>query len=321
MAETTIYCGDLHANTTKLLLLLQQTGVLADLTASRYAALAEAYNNNNPRAYMQAFEQLPLVSTCRYHLVLLGDTTADRGANDFFTLYTLYKIAPVLRYTILYGNHEAELIANLNVLRRQQYARIASAAILPAQIGSLYHFRDSLCDWQETGNTRLVKLCTTLLENYLQHLQLLWVCHHQQGTCLATHAPLTPDMINELCHQATLAAAGSTPRSLNSVVSAVNRVFCHSLTPWQGAAMPAGLRPLTEALSWNRATTAALDVHQTFTRQLATPPGKPFYHLHGHHGAGVQLYPQGINLDNTTGKHSRALPWQTDLSDEIRILQ
>lgn len=112
--------GDLHGNAVKLLFFLIESGILA-LKQERYdyQRLVEIYYleiDLIQPCHIDSFESIleqalfnPIASTIKIRL--LGDETADRGQNDYFTLLILEQLhknnVPI---EILFSNHGAEFI-------------------------------------------------------------------------------------------------------------------------------------------------------------------------------------------------------------------
>ena len=114
--ETQVSIGDLHSNAIKLLFVLQRHGIV-DISAENYYNLVAIYTKpccyltqDDMARFKKIIDQIPVIN--RNMLVrLIGDETADRGQNDYFTLKILEKLhqekVPV---TILLSNHGVEFV-------------------------------------------------------------------------------------------------------------------------------------------------------------------------------------------------------------------
>ena len=102
----TTYFGDLHANTLKMLIGLEDAYIITNLK-THYKGLKKAYDRNNVDAFISLIDKLKFRETAiKRSLCYLGDILADRGQNDAMTLYLMNKMTENnVDYEIIYSNH------------------------------------------------------------------------------------------------------------------------------------------------------------------------------------------------------------------------
>lgn len=123
-SRNTISLGDMHGNTMKILWCLAKEGVIA-LKKEDFARMWELYDKlddpsadkvqteKNFKEFLELIEKIE-IKTSQPLVELLGDVLGDRGANDLLTLKLLEKLQQSkVKFSLLFGDHEAFLLSNL----------------------------------------------------------------------------------------------------------------------------------------------------------------------------------------------------------------
>lgn len=194
--------GDLHGNAIKLINILIREGVLK-LSESQYHMMYEIYhkdphivNTEDLANFANILNNADIDSnvTCLF----LGDTLADRGMNDYYTLFIYEKLVTNnIKFNIIYSNHDVEFLIqyqagfdqpNATIFQDQYHAFGTSLTNMQALVA------DEKIDVSAVN--RLVATC------YLPHLCLIaaeQTTHEQQPcTLVFTHAPITPNQLLDL---------------------------------------------------------------------------------------------------------------------------
>ena len=182
------YIGDGHSNTLKMLQhLLDLEIIKKSAQKDLWSKLEVAYNDNSTNDFKTAIDQLfdkrnnylEQDKINKNKIVFIGDLLADRGENDFFTLYLMFKMHESnIEYKIVLSNHDWEFI-QFKINNKIDEICLANES-----------YYNSLINYKETKRQQPEKheFFETLEENYLQHLLALY--YDQATNTLATHAPL-----------------------------------------------------------------------------------------------------------------------------------
>jgi hypothetical protein len=170
--------GDLHGNTMKLIYFLVLHGAIT-LSGEQYNelyTLYEAINADdyvNPDASRERFERFAaILNEADFHNAdhlfrLIGDTLADRGANDYLTLLVLQQMQESdIAYEINLSNHDLEYLA-----KAEGTSNPGTAAVLvqPDPTGSFTHSMHAMWTCVKQG---------ILVKDEIERLHLAVVAPH-----------------------------------------------------------------------------------------------------------------------------------------------
>lgn len=322
--KPTITVGDLHANTLKLLHLLVTYGVLALKNGEQdYARLAEIFltnfiylSNEEVEQRLDEYEAILDVATFSHtiNLSLLGDELADRGNNDYLTLYLFKKLVENnIKFEILASNH------GLAFLESYRNNFQAMNSLYTTQMEA--PFCRSLVNLGNLVQRGIVgpEYISELVEKYyLPNLKLLNYFYNEKedSLYLKMHAYNDPEhLVKGLADKYGVNFSWQTNKSRMATIDAINKkaqATISQLTVTEGTAVPLEhINPLEhpiDALTWNRCT--SLDGYHD---ELGIDPvdrGYPYTHLfviHGHDEYEPSGYENTIfNLDNKLGKDPRS---------------
>jgi hypothetical protein len=233
--------GDLHGNFSKFLYGLVRNGII-EISSENYKRLTDLYHNipgsfkPEHKVMIQEFELLiESAITLRNKnasVILIGDETADRGNNDYYTLLLLRKLKHLQRAQgekgntkIIFSNHGAEFVRAYekygkikNTLCPENIADDQAASLV--NLGNL--IKSGLVEWDDVK--------TIINEIYKPALKLL--DYHLNETLkefyLFSHAPIDFSCIVRLIGRFGLSEELCdicTPQSMATVIDQINAAF------------------------------------------------------------------------------------------------
>lgn len=318
--------GDLHGNVIKLLHLLFRYNIIQFNTdvidpAAAYDEWVRMYEKNEAlitvilangvteQTKKELASHLNLfndylnnieVITTTLSLRFMGDETADRGANDYFTLRLLALLREKgVKLSILLSNHGHGFIKYYEAPTPEEASFID---IHPGYKNSLYGLM-MLVDEGLIADEELIQLITG---TYQPLLQLIDYSLTEDGIIIFTHAPVGFHIIQELAQYFGLVYDDSNKEKLASTIMQLNKKFKEIVINNQVDSLfkERNNDLLTQNpfiyLTWNR---------WSYEKDLANlrPDMVNHYHItyiHGH-----DSYPSPfkhvINLDTLSGKCAR----------------
>ncbi len=287
-----ISIGDLHGNSMKLLFVLFKHGIASGLNESQYKQLSDIYIKSiDPESLTQndiaKFNQLLGQITWKTDnlLRLIGDETADRGNNDYFTLKIFETMGKnQIPFEILFSNHGLEFI---NAFKGDisKY----SPKVGPGQAQSFQNLQT--CLRKNIIPTDEVK---ALIDKYYTPNLKCASCaiDDKNNLSLFTHAPAGLTNIQKLSKIFEVQYSANTPQELESTIQKINEKFQETISSKQ----PIDLDSPLGQYVWAR--------EHDITRPAKTN-GFSIVYVHGHDSANKGQTPSNVvNLDNSLGKFS-----------------
>ncbi|QSH42052.1 metallophosphoesterase [Lentisphaerota bacterium ZTH] len=187
--------GDLHGNAIKFLYFLIKYK-LVECSGIGYLNLYIAYMDNNIKNFVTFLKKYVRVNSSSHKplLVLIGDTLADRGMNDYMTLkvYELLKDSG-FEYIIIFSNHDQEFIVNFHkkLLSRQAKPRTFILGQPKLFARSMINMHQSIMRG-EISDREVESLVRTV---YIPNLKLVYkhrmaYSHLKSEMVIFTHAPV-----------------------------------------------------------------------------------------------------------------------------------
>lgn len=306
--HTHVSVGDLHGNALKLIYTLIEEGIL-EVTREEYETLRDIYykpTDSLTAIDLDAFRTIinsATVNSTR-SLTLIGDELADRGNNDYFTLFVLKKLHDVnLDVDIMVSNHSAEFI------RDYENPHFTGAHQLFGNQGqSLTNMQRLIARGlvDEEDVRRIVDDC------YKPMVKAIGYTVSPEGELtLFSHAPIGLETIEALAAKFNIPYHEDSPKALIKTIDAINdhlrtllgEKSLAQLIDAEGHSDPRHPIPLTSPLMrlvWNRALGDEL--------RTESHGGFKVHFVHGHIGDGAILQhgaiplPSHRNLDGWFGK-------------------
>ncbi|MCF6768216.1 hypothetical protein L3V86_07570 [Thiotrichales bacterium 19S11-10] len=288
MKEDILYIGDLHGHALKL-----PYSYKDHIDNLDFEQLKQAYHNNDVIRFIEIFENVEFKDTIPT-ICSLGDVLAERGQNDLMTLCIIDKMHKSgLSFNIIYSNHDAEFIHNIEGIIKGEFDNISSI-----MEGKFIRSLRNLIRFMESNSSFQEKL-KDYIKSYLAHLCIASVDHTEEGYILATHAPLNEKIVRKYF---------DLNKSLKENIEKLNRKFIELLGDDHEE-----LFNKYYDLIWNRET------DEDFDPQRIMRSSHPILHVHGHHND-KKLYPSSINLNSFNGQdESGELEDKLLLKDSITL--
>ncbi|MDI9818309.1 MULTISPECIES: Dot/Icm T4SS effector Wip [unclassified Legionella] len=306
---THISLGDLHGNALKLIYILIEERIL-QFSSGQYDKLRDIYNTPVEGLSVEKISCFrTIINKAKVDntkaITLIGDELADRGQNDYFTLFVLKKLYEAdVNIEIMLSNHSTEFI--------KDYER--------ACFTGRYNFFEvqgkSLGNMQiliEKGLVEESEIRRIVTKNYIPMVKAIGYTLSTEGNLtLFSHAPVGLETVKALAEKFNIYYQDNNLKSLIHTINAINQGVLHllqekklaKLIESEGFAVPDHPIPLTQPLFrllWNRAV----------GNELITEPSGGFKvrFVHGHIGDwsvllknDVDPLPTHQNLDNFFGK-------------------
>lgn len=227
-----IILGDLHGNAIKLIYILIQEGLLS-INETQYKILAHIYNQPPETLTTEELTQFKEILDSasiigEASLILLGDTLADRGMNDYFTLLVYKKLimSETILLKIIFSNHDLEFITQYEIGLDQPNQTLFK--------DEHANFGRSLINMQQLLTSKKLEL--TEIEHLIQYYYLPYLnlidaddIQDKEGsdTVIYSHTPITPNTILELMMQFKINLAEGD--SLFFTIKKINAYFVQSI--------------------------------------------------------------------------------------------
>ncbi len=236
-----ITLGDMHGNALKLFYILIQKGVL-QVDKAQYAQFYTIYNKPVEKLTPQDindFKQLVDIIPVKPgpFIRILGDELADRGSNDFYTLYLLKHLhANGVAFDINQSNHSLEFtLANE---RATQAEKTKAGVVKTINYNEVY--KDSLGGDQSASMANMGILLAKKLIS-AEELNSLVRVHQQHQTIVSysldknnsislySHAPMGFAMIKHLAKKFEVRYKDDTAQELAYTIENINKKYVHVL--------------------------------------------------------------------------------------------
>ncbi len=245
---------------------------------------------------------------------LIGDTMADRGAADYFTLKFLDLLSDNdLR--IMISNHDMEFITAYENLSKNG-AFLPKGDVINTDKPSFFALKAFLDEGIITKN----ELLDLINKAYKPALKVLDYTLNDNSINLFTHAPIRFDTIEKIANKLQVSYDDSNPTQLGLTIEKINIKFQHAVNLDQVSELcsSAGVvsatnmpldsidtHPLVNII-WNRLDKGGLDI-KTDTPEARPESKNEFYinYIHGHDDTQSKLS-HVLNLDTGLGKESPA---------------
>lgn len=212
--------GDLHGNALKLLHFLIKQGV-ADIAEQDYQKFYDLYHTvpatqESMAAIKQLIDELQIVDTTPL-IRLIGDELADRGANDFYTLYLLKKLDDSnVKFDINQSNHTMEftLAHELNGIGKFE------SRLGPGQANSAVALRQSI----ESGVVSLDEV-EQLINVHKKHQRIISYTLTDEGIALYSHAPIDVKIVKALADKFEVDYHDTTAELLAYTIEKINQKY------------------------------------------------------------------------------------------------
>lgn len=214
--------GDLHGNALKLFYFLIQKGIL-NVNAEQYDAFKAIYNTPPHKLTPQQIEQFKtLVDSIDVqggtlpHIRILGDELADRGMNDFYTLYLLNHLdKKKVKFDINQSNHTIELSlahelkqAYTDTMGGDQCRSMANMGILLSR---------GLIEQQEIDK---------LADIHKDHQTIIsYSLGSDNKISIYSHAPIGYDMIKNLANKFDVEFKDNNAKQLAYTIEKINQKY------------------------------------------------------------------------------------------------
>lgn len=307
-----IVLGDLHGNALKLLHFLIKQGVI-ETTADNYNKFYNLYHTSPPSLNtineIKALIDNFTISTTPPFLRFLGDELADRGRNDFYTLYLLNKLDKSgVAFDINQSNHTVEFtLAHEVVCKTGQAADYQKTMINPKQVRSLQAL--SMC--LRAGYITQQDV-NQLVDMHKQHQRIIsYSLAKEGGITLYSHAPVDYKVVHALAKALEIPYFDQTPLLLAYTIEQINQKYLSYVKNNQlgllvnkeklsklasGMSLPVESCPL-EFLLWSRD-------YKRINRVMNHPDHHySLRYVHGHDSSGPKNVGEHvICLDSLSGK-------------------
>jgi DNA-binding NarL/FixJ family response regulator len=213
--------GDLHGNALKLLHFLIKEGV-ADIAEQDYQKFYDLYHTvpatQESMIAIKALidKQLQIIDTTPL-IRLIGDELADRGANDFYTLYLLKKLDDSdVKFDINQSNHTMEFtLAHESNGIGQFVSRLG-----PGQANSAVALRQSI----ESGVVSLEEV-EQLIGIHKEHQRIISYTLTDDGIALYSHAPIDVKIVKALAAKFGVDYHDATAELLAYTIEKINQKY------------------------------------------------------------------------------------------------
>ncbi len=220
---------DLHGNALKLLNALIATNVV-QLDAKNYASFLTIYSKevdsikaNDLINFKKNLDSISLMSNKDVFIRLIGDEFADRGSNDFWTLYLLAHLQKLgLKMEFILSNHGFDFL--LGVETRTFYPQ----TLLPAYASSLINLKTLI----KKGLVDKEDIKILVDPYYRRSLKLLSYTVSEKEDLLSvyTHAPAGLEEFKELAHYFGLEYKDASAKDLATTIDQINNAFTNQVT-------------------------------------------------------------------------------------------
>lgn len=307
-----ISIGDLHGNPIKCLHILVREGIF-DITSDDYHTLNAIYNKieldkNDIETFTKILNDKVTITNHKSLILFLGDTIADRGNNDYFTLLIFRKLSiNKVSFRIIFSNHDAEFLL-------QFYEGLENSNTTLFSLPENHHFGSSLASLQNLIALEIVNIVEVnhLVEAYyLPHLALLshglLNAETSNLTILYSHAPITPLHIKRLINYFEISLANQ--HSLISTIDAINEKFHAFLSNNKKGLIPfLDEEAISDLINDRYADLIARQTPELNSFFAKMTSQHPAINIHGHVGdEEIPLDIIGwpfINLDTDLGKYN-----------------
>lgn len=286
-----ISIGDLHGNSMKLLFVLFKHGIASGLRREEYKELSDIYiKSRDPSKLKQQdigrFNQL--LGQIRWKngnlLRLIGDETADRGNNDYFTLKIFEAMGKNnVPFEILFSNHGLEFIRAFNG-EIQNYKPGVEEGQAQSLQNLQYCFRNGLIEAREVQ---------TIIDKYYKpNLKCASCAVDNDNFLLFTHAPAGLENIRKLSGIFGVTYSDTSRKELASTIQQINAKFQAGITN----KINITYQSILFKYVWER--------DHGVSRPLKSN-GFEITYVHGHDSGNKKSHPTNVvNLDNYLGKFS-----------------
>lgn len=315
-----ISCGDLHGNALKLLYFLIAEGVCSFKDVFHYQEIAKLYNRHSQLLEKKNYKRLisdikefkKLLSYVIYNtkvakIYFIGDETADRGHNDWFTLWIFKSLAEAtISFSIMLSNHGFEFLKNY----LSKFVNVKTFITSETCVRSLFNL-EKLINLSATVRQNEVsreQVCELAKNYYIPNLKLL--CYSpapsvETDLAVYHHAPVAMEVITGIAEKLKIRFTIIIIKDLCVLIDKINQFFSekrdvvinHIMDEYKffeqvgHTTIPADYPFLR--LIWNRTNT-----HDAF---LKAHPQLTF--VHGHDGyEDHPEYKNLINLDSLFGR-------------------
>lgn len=217
--------GDLHGNALKLLHSLVKHQIIK-ITAEDYASFYKLYHAS-PVSQESITQLINLINSFDVQanaplIRLLGDELADRGQNDFYTLYLLKKLADSgVAYDVNQSNHAIEFaLAHQQVILSGDAIDYASMSLGPGQARSLFNLSDII----QQGYVSKEDVAQ-LVDSHKKHQRIISYSLTDEGISLYSHAPIDYKVIRALANKFSVSYYDESPRLLAYTIEKINQQY------------------------------------------------------------------------------------------------
>jgi hypothetical protein len=310
--------GDLHGNAIKLLHFLIRQNLL-NIEDSTYQHLVEIYqkdatelNESDLRFFEEAIAHAVVLHPAKIRLI--GDELADRGNNDYFTLFILSTLAKKkLAFELVYSNHTSVFFnafkQGLDNLTPSLFRNRGIMYRTELNAKGLNDTRKQDLSLQNLGrliDRKLVsseKIASMVDEVYTDRLKLVSYSRDEKNKTIFiyTHAPVGLESIKELSDK-WLGEGEYSDQHCLQVIDKLNEKFTEKLKNKETEYDQ--LNDDIMRFLWNRVYDESNQPHYETLSQPQELNGYKLVFVHGHDGSACpkKIHGNVINLDNDHGK-------------------
>jgi len=252
--------GDLHGNAFKLLFFLLNEGAIRLDSKDDYDTFIKLYDKesnapadktNLTEADLFTFRSILSKIKKTEHSVyvrLIGDTLADRGANDYMTLALFNQLDLIgVPFEIMISNHDISFLQSVERMlkRKTLNTPFDEGSVDAKQTASLNRFQ-ALCNAKRVSFEHVEQLIT----QYQKHLKAISYLHDstEKKVSVFTHAPFPWQYIQRWANTLGIAFSTDTPDALKKSINAVDKAFSEALSHPNFLPTLAFIIPLSESL-------------------------------------------------------------------------
>jgi hypothetical protein len=213
--------GDLHGNAIKLLHFLTKVGVV-ELSDEDYSCFYDLYHTvPATKESMAAFKSLVdslVIAEKTPFIRLIGDELADRGANDFYTLYLLKKLHDnKVEFDINQSNHTMEFTL---AYETEGGIREFVSNLAGNQANSAVALSESINDGVVTQAE-----VDELVAIHKKHQRIISYTLSDDGITLYSHAPIDFKVVKALANKFGVEYFDKTPELLAYTIEKINQRY------------------------------------------------------------------------------------------------